>query len=447
MRRASIALRVSVVAGLWLTLSHVGAFCLRHHEVAPVWWLLWLLVCLAGLLLHLSYAFAPVRQLVRAIAGTVASHRDGDFSFSLSWPRNDELGELVSAHNRLGDALRAQRQDLVHRELLLDTVVQNSPLAMLLTNDRDHVVLANLTARRLLGDGSRLEGQHTENILNQAPEAFRHALGMGSDSLFSVGEDDDAELFHLSRRRFMLNGREHTLTLIKQLTTELRRQEVQTWKKVIRIISHELNNSLAPIVSLAHSGSELLRREQTERLEEILGIIEDRARHLEGFIRGYAHFAKLPAPNVKQHRWQDMLDALHAQVNFVGHLDDVYAEGHFDRAQLEQALINLLKNAIESGSAPDEVSLATHPNPNTHGHGWMIEVRDRGPGMSEAVIAKALLPFYSTKRQGTGLGLALSREIIEAHHGSISLHNRDGGGLCVRLHLPDLSPAPQNKKR
>ena len=250
--------------------------------------------------------------------------------------------------------------------------------------------------------------------------------------LFSVGEDDAEEVYHLARRTFRLNGRAHELILLRQLTAELRRQEVQTWKKVIRVISHELNNSLAPVASLAHSGAELLRRGQPARLPEILGTIEERARHLEGFIRGYARFAKLPAPRLEPVHWREFVARLQSQIQFgvEGTLPEEPLRA--DLGQLEQALINLLKNAHESGSKAEDVKLAVR-----RGAGVVrIEVLDRGPGMSEAVLTNALVPFYSTKRSGTGLGLALAREIAEAHGGRIALGNRDGGGLSVALVLP-----------
>ncbi|MEO6138097.1 MAG: ATP-binding protein [Luteimonas sp.] len=399
----------------------------------------WLAAAIAVALLapllayHVRRAFAPMNSLFRALAGSVASYRDSDFSFGLSWQGGGALGELVSSHNALGDALREQRLGLVQRELLLDTMVQNTPVAMLLVDPSRRVVHANLAARKLLGEGRKLEGQDFNGLLARTPEALQDAFARGGDGMFTLGDDDNEDIYHLARRHFRLNGRRHELVLLRQLTAELRRQEVQTWKKVIRVISHELNNSLAPIASLAHSGAELLRRGQLERLPTALATIEERARHLEGFIRDYARFAKLPLPRLEAISWTRFISQLRTQIDFVaeGSIDDHVAR--FDVAQLEQGLLNLLKNAHESGSAAGEVRLVLRRIAD----GWRIDVLDRGQGMNEAVLASALLPFYSTKRGGTGLGLALAREIVEAHGGRIALLNRDGGGLCVSLVLPE----------
>lgn len=389
-----------------------------------------LLLPLAGLVAH--RIALPLSRVLRALEGAVASYRDGDFSISIATRRKDELGDLVNRHNELGQTLREQRQGLIQRELLLDTVVQNTPVALVLTDTGGRVAYANLAARHLFHEGRSLEGLAFRALLADAPEALRLAVDGGTDTLLGVEMDGSEETFHVSRRAFRLRGRPHRLYLFRRMTRELSRQEVATWKRVIRVISHELNNSLAPISSLAHSGAELARRGEPDRLPGVFATIGERARHLHDFIGGYAGFAKLPAPRVQPVEWSAFLDtlALHSEFRVLGKIPGQPAA--FDSTQLEQVLINLLKNAHEAGGPADAVTLAI----SSTGRDWRIDVSDAGPGMSEAVLGQALLPFYSTKRSGTGLGLALAREIVEAHDGRIALANREEGGLKVSLWLP-----------
>lgn len=366
----------------------------------------------------------------RALTAMIASYKDGEFNVGLV-DLKDDMSPLVNAHNELGAALRSERVALAQRELMLDTVIQNTPVAILLVNQNGHIVLGNIAARQMLTGGTRLEGNRLEDVINNAHPALRDALDAGGDAIFNAGNNDEDEIVQLSRRKFRLNGQLHELLLLKQLTAELRRQEVRTWKNLIRIISHELNNSLAPIASLASSSRLLLEREQTQRLPDALQTIEERARHLEEFIRGYARFAKLPEPRREPFLWRDLIKRLQMQMTFAW--DKHHAEGkpNADASQLEQALLNLIKNAIESGSDVDHVELQLRKLPNA----WRIDILDRGPGMPPHVMTQALLPFYSTKRGGTGLGLALAREIAEAHGGNLAIANRDGGGLVVSLTL------------
>lgn len=374
----------------------------------------------------------PVNRIVQALSDGVASFRDGDFSVSLGTNRNDELGELVRAYNAVGDVLRAERQNLFQRELLLDTVIQSTPTALVLTDPVGRIVYSNTAARKLFLGGRRLEGFHFEQLLREQRPEFAGAVTDEIEGLFTVESEGEEEIFHLSHGHFTLNTRPHHLYLFKQMTRELTRQEVATWKKVIRVISHELNNSLAPISSLAHSGGELVRRDETERLEKLFATIEERAAYLKTFIEGYARFAKLPAPQIADVNLRDFMNSVGdlAEFTLKGRLPEDPAR--FDPVQLQQVMLNLLKNAAESGCDFRNIEVEVRREPMR----LRVDVRDRGTGMSENVLRHALLPFYSTKKTGTGLGLPLCREIIEAHGGRLNIANRVGGGLEVSFWLP-----------
>jgi len=362
----------------------------------------------------------------------IVSLRDHDFSMSISSPSDAELSALTNAYNSLGDVLRRERLDLYQRELLLDTVIQTTPLALVLTDAGERVIYSNVAARQLLSAGRRLEGLDFGAVLAGSPAPLREALGGGGDTLFTMDVAGEAQVYHLSQRGFLLNARPHRLMLLKQLTRELAAQEVAVWKKVIRVIAHELNNSLAPINSLAHSGELLAGEPEPAQLRRVFETIGERAAHLATFIDGYARFAKLPRPRPAAVSWEQFLARLEGALPFRIDGPVPQSPASFDANQLEQVMINLLKNAAESGSPPQDITVSVR----SAAPGFRVEVGDRGGGLSESTLRDALLPFYSTKPTGTGLGLTLCREIIEAHGGRLSLANRPGGGALVTVWLP-----------
>lgn len=374
----------------------------------------------------------PVTRTLQAVSDGITSMKDRDFSVSITPSSQDELKALVESYNGLGELLRAERQALYQRELLLDTVIQATPLAMVLTNANDRVVYSNVSARQTFLGGRKLEGLAFSELLSAAPDPLRQAVASESDTLFTVETQGESEIYHLSQRSFLLNSQSHRLYLLKQLTRELSRQEVETWKKVIRVIAHELNNSLAPISSLAHSGRQTVEHPDPAQLERIFRTIEERARHLHTFIDGYARFAKLPRPQPEAVDWPAFLRSLQATAPFRLLSVPSNRPGVFDPTQMEQVLINLVKNAREAGAAQDSIDLDV----SEHAGGWRLQLMDRGTGMSEDVLRGALLPFFSTKPAGAGLGLTVCREVIEAHGGRISLANRQGGGLVATLWIP-----------
>ena len=390
-----------------------------------------------GLVLALTVSRAwtgPIRARLRGLATAVDGLADGDFAISVKKGGADEIDELISAYNEVGEVLRRERQDLHQRELLLDTVIQATPVAMVLIDPRDRVIYSNAAARRILAQGRKLEGLAWDELVAGQPEEAAAALEAAQDGLFGV-EDSEAgerQTYLLTHKDFRLNARVHRLFLIQRLTRELNRQEVATWKKVIRVISHELNNSVAPITSLAHSSRTLAQRGDVQRLDKALASVADRARHLAGFIDRYAEFARLPEPQLEEIDWAD----------FFAGLGDTHAfelirplpeqPGRLDRTQFEQVLINLLKNAVEAGSDPDEITVSCR----AVGGGFRIEVADRGQGMNPHTLGQALVPFYSTKREGSGIGLSLCREIVEAHNGTLGIRNRAQGGVAVSITVP-----------
>jgi len=435
--RGSLAGRMGIALVLMALLASGLTAAAAHWLGAGPLGLAVALAACAPLLVWLAVRAArPWHQTLTAVSGGIESLRDRDFSVSISPPEPLELRELVEAYNSLGALLRRERFDLYQRELLLDTVLQTTPVALVLTSEAGRIVLGNLAARQLLRDGRRLEGLQVEALLSEQPAELRSAVAAGTDTLFTIGAGPESEVYRFSRRDFLLNARPHQLWLLERLTRELAAQEIAVWKKVIRVIAHELNNSVAPISSLVHSGKLLAAQADAATLgpplERIFATIGERTQHLAAFIDGYARFAKLPRPRLQPLSWAAFLEPLAATLGFriEGPLPDVQTEA--DPGQLEQVIINLVKNARESGSAPEAITLHIR----CEAAGVCLELADRGGGLSEQALRDALVPFFSTKSSGTGLGLTLCREIIEAHGGRLTLANRRDGGAVVAVYLP-----------
>ncbi|MBB3169220.1 sensor histidine kinase [Simiduia aestuariiviva] len=438
--RLSLAVRLTAVCVLCSALGTLLAIALAGNWVDVTGWhsgaLIIVLLLAGSVTAFCCYRLLrPLSRTLDALTLGLLNFRDNDFSVYVPQQSEPQLADLVKGFNCAAEKMRVERQYIYQRELLLDKVIQSSPNVMLLLDDHQRVIYANDAARHFFNEGHRIDGAQLDSLLTSTPSELANALRNGGEGLFSLGEEE-VETWHLGRGQFLLNGQYHHLVLLKHMTRELSRQEVAVWKKVIRVISHELNNSLAPIASMVNSGKQLISDTDEPKLRLIFDTIEDRAKHLNQFIHGYARFAKLPLPRRSVIDWPTLLAQLAEQCTFTLISDLPHKPVSLDRAQIEQVLLNLFKNASESGSSPDEITLALQEEVRDGRAGIGLILADRGAGMSSDVLSQALLPFYSTKQSGTGLGLPLCREIVEAHDGHLSLQNREQGGLSVHIWLP-----------
>jgi len=418
-----------------MTALYIAASLLDLRTPGGVFLSIVLLVLAAGLL-TLGLVMNRWKRLLNQIGQGLDRLAQSDFTTKLEGESQGH--SLIRQFNKLHSLFRERQRSAEQSEQLLYTLMDAAPMALLLLEDIGTIEYANENARELFFCGQDLKGTNFISLLSEAQPSLREAVLDAEDRLFTVDVEGTAETYHLAKRHFELHGKAHTLLMVKHLTRELRRQEIDIWKKLIRVLTHELNNSLAPITSLVHSARLMTKADQSSKLERVFCTIEERAHHLQGFVEGYAKFARLPQPRREHVNLVDFLShiealAPYAQIEAPASATTAY----FDISQLEQVMINLLKNAQEAGGPSDGISL----NVSVEKTGTTrFVVSDRGPGMSAQVLENAMLPFYSTKERGTGLGLALCREIVEAHGGSIRVENRPQGGLSVSCDLPGFEP-------
>ena len=437
-RRLSLEMRLTVAAfGAALVAVGLGAALLATGIPLALVAALSLAGGLAAAVAGTALAWQPMADVLHGIADGVKGFQENDFGFRLAPGRDDELGALVAIFNRMGDVLRTERREIYERELLLDAVLQGAPMAILLLNARDRVVYANAAARKMFAGQGRLVGLALAEI--EAPAPLRDALLAGADTTVSARTGPhEEETWRVAVRAFHLHTQRHRLVVVETLTGDVRRQELEAWRKVIRVVSHEVNNSLAPVSSLVHSARLAASdARHSDRLEEILATIDERVRHLSRFVEGYAALARLPAPAPETVLWAPFLESVRRAVPFriLGPPEPPAAV--FDPAQIQQVLLNLLKNAAEAGGPAGEIAVSVEPSPRG---GSILRVLDRGPGMNEEAMRRAALPLSSAARLtrgGRGLGLPLCAEILAAHGGTLTLGPRPGGGTIATCALPD----------
>jgi two-component system, NtrC family, nitrogen regulation sensor histidine kinase NtrY len=372
---------------------------------------------------------------MQTLANLLGALREGDFSIRGRSPRKDDaLGEVMREINTLGVTLREQRLGAMEATTLLRTVMREIDVAIFAFDEHRRLRLVNRAAERLLdAPTERLLGQtaaelHLDQCLEGPPQAMLHAAFPGR-----------AGRWGMRRTRVRERGLPLDLVVIADLTEALREQELQAWQRLVRVLGHELNNSLTPVKSIAGSLESILARDPlpSDWKDDVmrgLGVIHSRSDSLTRFISAYARLAKLPRPQLQPLVAGDcLLRAVSLETRVAVDVKGgpaVSIQG--DPDQLEQVLINLLRNAADAA-----LSTGGGVRAGWKKDGSMVEiwVEDDGPGLSGT--ANLFVPFFTTKPGGSGIGLVLSRQIAEAHGGELALENREGVTGCIaRLRLP-----------
>jgi PAS domain S-box-containing protein len=386
----------------------------------------------------LGFAFALRERVARplqTISNLLAALREGDYSIrARGATHEDALGEVMLEVNALGETLREQRLGAMEATALLRTVMRRIDVAIFAFDIDERLRLVNRAGERLLGQpAERLIGRSASEL------GLDECLRGEPVRTLQITSDEGVGRWGVSRSAFREHGLPHQLLVLSNLSRALREEERQAWKRLVRVLGHELNNSLAPIRSIAGSLENLLVREPRpldwdDDMRRGLAIIAARAEALTRFMQAYARLARLPAPRFQTlsvEAWVRRVVGLETRLEVTvvpGPDVTISADGD----QLDQLLINLLHNAVDAALETDGKVTVSWARNGTH---LDIFVEDEGPGLSNT--ANLFVPFFTTKPKGSGIGLVLSRQIAEAHGGTLSLENRQTGTGCqAQLRLP-----------
>jgi two-component system, NtrC family, nitrogen regulation sensor histidine kinase NtrY len=421
-----------LVAGWFVWVDHRGLDA-KHQ------WTLSLLV--AGC--WLGFAAAVRMRVIRPLqtmANLLAALREGDFAVRARGARRDEpLGDVMAEINTLSRTLQEQRLSALEATELLRTVMEEIDIAIFAFDSERKLRLANHAAQLLLN-------KPAEAILGRDAVELGLADCLTGDAarILTLSFPGASGRWGMRRSRFREGGRPHDLIVIADLSRTLREEELQAWQRIVRVLGHELNNSLAPIKSIATSLNTMLRSAKRapdweDDMRSGLDIIATRAETLARFMQAYARLARLPQPTLAPVPIAPLIRRVAALET---RLAVAVAPGAdvilpCDAGQIEQLVINLVKNAVEAAL---EQRHAGQPDAGVQiswrreGRNVEVLVADDGPGIAQAT--NLFVPFFTTKPEGSGIGLVLCRQIAENHGGTLALANRAAGGCLATLRLP-----------
>ena len=379
-------------------------------------------------------AHQMVTRVLYLAANLLGALHEGDYSIRGTGAKPGSAADLVMKEiNSLGDTLQRQRSEAVESTALLTSVMGAIDVAVFAFDMDEKLVLANPAAERLVNRRGDIVGcdaralRLDRYLAGDTPRLIEGTFGAAGGR------------FELRRSTFYRDGRPHQLLVFADLSRALREEQQLAWQRIVRVLSHEINNSLTPIKSIAHSIKRMISRipdvPRAAEIQDGLTLIETRSGALGRFLRQYAQLAKLPKP---QERPIQILPLVRRIAELEHRLPiDVAPDGDVqveaDPDQLEQLLINIVRNAVDATLEASGGSVRI---------GWKradgsleLTVEDEGPGLPDT--SNLFVPFFTTKPQGSGIGLALSRQIAEAHGGTLSLENRAGARGCLAtLRIP-----------
>lgn len=400
----------------------------------PMYWTL----ATAVLLCWLGAALLLRERLtlsLRTISNILMAFREGDYSLrAAKASRDDPLGEILVELNLFADVLRSGRLKAVESTLLLEQVMAAVDVAIFAFNAEARLRLCNPAGAALLRRGQAAALGTAADELGLAA-----ALAAENGATVELALGGGVSRYFVRKGQFRAEGEPHTFLALGEAGPALRREEREAWRRLVRVLGHEINNSLSPIKSIASTLRGTVQRDPLpgdwrEDLHEGLEIIESRAEALRRFTTGYAALARVPEPRRARiefgalaRRAAELETRVHVQV-----ADGPVVELDADAGQIEQVLINLLRNAAD---ATLEHGGGVQLRWRAEGAWLAVEVLDGGPGILNP--ANLFVPFFTTKPGGSGIGLALSRQIAEAHGGALTLENRtEARGCRAVLRLP-----------
>jgi two-component system nitrogen regulation sensor histidine kinase NtrY len=450
---------------LWLYLMGLPAFALialeleQHHVDSSIQWIALPSVAIAWIFV-VSLLLEQIIRPLQTLANVVAALREDDYSFrARGGRRNDAMGDLALEINALAGMLQVQRVGAMEAMALVERVMMSMQSPVLAFDPDGRLKLLNTAAERAFNLGQQSAQARPTAKQNTSKADLDRLLRAEDNDLLSLSNAQQSARWVVKRTSFRLRGIPHALFVLSDVSEALREEERLAWERLIRVLGHEINNSLTPIKSIAGSLRSRLTSmtnhpEEEDDFARGLEVIEDRAESLNRFLQAYRELMGLPAPRLEP-------VSLAAIVKQVAKLETrlaVSVTGTSDVTlladpdQLAQALINLVRNAAEASLSPDARIMGASRNGHQGGAvqsapcvqiGWeigpseaVINIVDNGPGLTNA--GNLFVPFYTTKPGGTGIGLVLAQQIALAHSGSVQLVNRtDGHGCkaCMRLPL------------